>query len=97
MREAVFILIVLVALLGLTAYRYRRHIRMALELWRTVKSMRKVNQQATAGSINEKPAAKGNLVNCSKCGTWVPEGNAIRLGQTTFYCSAKCLESKARV
>lgn len=97
MREAIFILIVLAALLGLTAYRHRRQIRMALELWRTVKSMRKVNHQAAAGSINEKPAAKGNLVNCSKCGTWVPEGNAIKLGRNAFYCSAKCLESKARV
>lgn len=97
MREAIFILIVLAALLGLTAYRYRRQIRMALELWRTVKSIRQTNQQGSAGSINEKPAAKGNLVNCSKCGTWVPEGNAIRLGQTAFYCSAKCMESKAKV
>jgi hypothetical protein len=96
MREAIFILLVLAVLLGLTAYRYRRQIGIVLELWRMTKSMRKMQQPGNE-RIDAKADANGKLVNCAKCGTWVPEGRAIRLGGNSVYCSTVCVEKSAKV
>lgn len=94
MKEAIFILLVIAALLGLTAYRYRRQIGMVLQFWRSIQDAR----QRLRSPINEmpnKPESQGPLVNCQKCGTWVAEDRAIRLGRSSFYCSTKCLEESA--
>ena len=92
MREAIFILIVLVILVGLTLYKYRRQVGFGLEVWRTLKRMR----SAADKKIESHPeTAKGPLVNCTKCGTWVPATNAITLGRAS-YCSARCVETAAR-
>jgi hypothetical protein len=96
MKEALFILLVMLALAALTAYRYRRHILSALEFYRTIKTIRERTGPPKT-QIPDEPAARGPLVHCQKCGTWVPEDKAIRLGRSAFYCSTKCLEtSRAR-
>lgn len=91
MKEAIFILLVLLALLALTAYRYRRQIRSVMEFWRSIQALRS-GSRPEQSRINEEPAAKGPLVNCQKCGTWVSEDKAVRLGRSAFYCSTGCLE-----
>ena len=94
MREVFFILIVIAVLVGLTAIRYRRQIVAMMHIWKSLKSMR---QQATQRQVQpEKPEQFGQLVNCAKCGTWVPEQKAIKLRGGTFYCSSNCLETAAR-
>lgn len=92
MREALLILLVLMVLLGLTAYRYRRQIRSALEFYRMLQSVRD-KTRSNPDQIRDEPSSKGPLVNCQKCGTWVPEETAVRLGRSSFYCSTKCLET----
>ena len=93
MREAFFILIVFAVILALTAIRYRKQIVTMLHVWRSLKAMR---QQVSQRQVPpEKPEQAGPLVNCSKCGTWVPEQRAIKLRGGTFYCSSNCLETKA--
>jgi len=96
MREAIFILLVLLVLLGLTAYRYRRQIGVVMEFWRMTKSMRKM-QRPDDGRIETKADVNGKLVNCAKCGTWVPESRAIRLGGNSYYCSGVCVERSAKI
>lgn len=96
MREALFILAVVAVLLGFTAFRYRKQIGTMIAFWRALKKMRgELQQQQTGGKRMEdvKPTAEGPLVKCSKCSTWVPEANAIKLGPGTFYCSSRCLET----
>ena len=94
MREAFVILIVLAVLVGLTAIRYRKQIAAMMHIWRSLKSMR---QQAAQRQVQpEKPEDLGPLVNCSKCGTWVPEQRGIKLRGGTFYCSSNCLETAAK-
>lgn len=95
MREALFILLVLLVLAGLTVYRYRKQIRSILEFWRTIQTLRG-GVRSRQGEIPDEPAAKGPLVHCPKCGTWVPEERAIRLGKSAFYCSTKCLEASSK-
>ena len=95
MREAFFILLVILLLFGLTAYRYRRQIRIALEIWRTMKTVRNLHNEGVSQVAEKVPG--GDLVNCNRCGAWTPESTAIKFGPTIFYCSTKCLQSKARV
>ena len=95
MKEALFIFIVLIALAGLTAYRYRRQLMAVANLWRTLQSIRQTGRR-TGDQIRDEPAAAVPLVNCPKCGTWVPEEKAIKLGRSAYYCSTKCLEASVR-
>lgn len=90
MKEALIILAVVVVLIGLTAFKYRRQIMAGVKVWRMISGLRDGSR-----SINEPPARQatsGRLLNCSKCGTWVAEERAVRLGQNTYFCSAACLE-----
>ena len=96
MREALFILIVIAILFALTAYRYRRQIKTAREFWRMAKGMSRMASQARKEVEEPRDDLSGKLVNCSKCGTWVPEERAVILGRSTVFCSAKCLERSAQ-
>lgn len=95
MREALFILLVLLGLVALTAFRYRRQIKAVMEFWRMARSMRELQTKA-AQPLEEKTEVSEKLVNCSKCGTWIPEGRAITLGKSSVFCSAECLERSAK-
>jgi hypothetical protein len=91
MREALFILLIIGVVLALTAYRYRRQIAAVLQIWRSLKSMRQQMKQNQAPHVESK--STGRLVNCAKCGTWIPEERAIELRGGSKYCSAACLET----
>ena len=93
MKEALVILVVLAVILILTAVRYRRQIAGMLQIWRTLQAARQQIKQRTERSREPEPVAAGPLVNCAKCGTWVPEKSAINLRGGVFYCSTACLET----
>jgi hypothetical protein len=97
MREALVILVVMVILLALTAVRYRKQIAGMIHIWRALKSARDQIKGAQIPKSEAQPAPAGQLVNCAKCGNWVPEQSAINLRGGTFYCSTACLESSAKV
>lgn len=96
MKEAIVILAVILLLLGLTAFRYRKQLLAVLNVWRMLKTIRQGGTQ-NEDKIDGGNQASGPLVNCSKCGTWVPEGRAIKLGRTSFFCSAECMQKSATV
>lgn len=91
MKEAFFILLVIAVVLALTAIRYRRQIAGMLHIWRSLKSMKQQMKDKNVKPEDQIPA--GPLVNCAKCGTWVPEQRAIKLRGGTYYCSSSCLET----
>lgn len=93
MKEALVILFVLAVLLILTAIRYRKQIAAVMQIWRSLQSMRQQVKQKTNQVGNENTVAGGPLVNCARCGTWVPEQNAIKLRGGIIYCSSACLET----
>lgn len=90
MREALFILLIIGGILALTAYRYRKQIATMLHIWRSLKAVR---QQVKQKAPPVESKTSGRLVNCAKCGTWIPEERAIELRGGTQYCSAACLET----
>ena len=88
MREAIFILIVIAILLGLTAIRYRKQIKTMIGLARTLKEIKE-------GAKLTRPMAQQTsvaLVSCSSCGVWIPEDRVIRAKNQDF-CSEACLRS----
>src|SRR5688500_19107076 len=86
MREAIIILLVIAVLVGLTAIRYRKQIKGMIGLARTLKELKE-------GAKLNGPAKKTNssvaLVNCARCGVWIPQDRALRLKNQT-YCSRVC-------
>jgi hypothetical protein len=93
MREFVVILFVIAVLLALTALRYRKQIAAVYRFWDALKTAHNDRR----GEINEPVEQEsGPLVNCAKCGMWVPESKAIRLGTRNFYCSSACFERAAK-
>lgn len=98
MKEALFILFVIALLLAFTAYKYRRQIRTIREFWRMTRMMREASSKKVEEFGGTGPESKplGRLVNCAKCGTWVPEERSVRLGKTSVFCSARCLESASK-
>lgn len=93
MREALFILFVIALLLGMTAIRYRKQIAGMIGL---AKMLKEAKDGITAGTKNL-PRDDGRsipLVNCSKCGVWVPQTKAIRV-RDICYCSEACLAATA--
>ena len=97
MKEALFIFVVVAVLVAFTAYKYRKQIRTVREFWRMAQQIRQAQTPPTR-EVKEAPIRPaGKLVNCSKCGTWVPDEKAVRLGRSTVFCSSGCLEKAARI
>ena len=94
MREALIILAVLLIILALTAFKYRKQIKSIVGVSRMIRN-------AAAGNMPQQPRIdepvnSGKLVNCTRCGTWVPEGRAIKFGTSTYFCTDECLQSSIR-
>jgi hypothetical protein len=84
MKEGFFILLVIFILLGLTAVRYRKQITGMIGLARALKDAK---DNAAGGSQRQAAPASVQLVNCSKCGVWVPENKASKRG-SDYRCAA---------
>jgi len=85
MKEALFILVVVFVLAALTAIRCRKQISGVIVF---AKMLKEAKQNITQGSTNRlRPEEKGiPLVNCSKCGVWIPQNKATKCGDV-FVCS----------
>ena len=91
MKEGFVILLVILGLLALTAFRYRRQISGLIGVARMLKDVR---EQARAPRTVQGEQPGTQLVHCSRCAVWLPQNRAlIRNGE--YYCSAEC--SKAMV
>ncbi len=97
MREILVVLFVILVLAGLTAWRYRKQIMVGVQIWRQFKAMQtQVRGRQTSQPIDVPKNSNGQLVRCSKCGTWVPEDNAVKLAANVFYCTTECMERSVK-
>lgn len=92
MREAIFILLVVLVLLALTAIRYRKQIAGMIGLARM---LRQAKRSAMQGAKSVSPASEKNmsLVNCTKCDIWVPQNKAVKF-RDGFICSSVCSKAE---
>lgn len=91
MREAIFILLVVFVLLALTAIKYRKQIAGMIGFARMLKDVKSGLTQQTR-HIQPQRETSTPLVNCSKCGVWVPQNKAMKVGEV-YYCSDECHKS----
>jgi len=95
MTKFLVIIFLVLVFSGLVLLRFRKQIQTAMYVLRMFRQMRRANQQPTTEKTiekQEKPAG-GKLIRCARCGTWIPETSAMKLGAKTYYCSANCIES----
>ncbi len=91
MREALFIILVVLVLLGWTIFRYRKQISGMIGF---AKMLKEAKDGLTQGPKQVGNQAKGiPLVNCSKCGVWVPQNKSRKVGEV-FFCSDECVKTK---
>ena len=82
MRDALFILVVVMILFG---FRYRKQIVGAIGFARALKDAKEAG--ARPQSMRREEPSNVQLVNCSKCGVWVPQNKALKMRSGHFYCS----------
>lgn len=83
-------------ILFLLYLRLRPFIRMARQMFGVAREVHRVTRPASTAST-QKATASESLVRCSACGTWIPQGRALKLrASNTSYCSAACLERSAQ-
>lgn len=90
MREALFVLLVVLLLLALTAVKYRKQIAGMIGFARMLRGVKADLTQQTR-HVQSHSESSIPLVNCAKCGVWVPQTKARKVGDL-FYCSDACLE-----
>jgi len=86
MKEIFLILAVLFLVFGMTAIRYRKQIAAVLGMARMLKEAKAAAENARRVQAPSAPQTN-ELVNCSKCGVWVPRNKAVTTGRAIFYCS----------
>ena len=84
MKEAFFILFVVMLLAALTAVRYRKQISGMIGLAKVLKEAK--DNVGLSRSIRGEKQVSVQLVNCAKCGVWVPQNKARKSGDL-FFCS----------
>ena len=94
MREALFIFVIVLVLASLTAIRYRKQIAGMIGFARRLKDAKAGVGQHSRISSRE-PEKSIPLVNCSKCGVWIPQNKAIKVGDI-FYCSNDFAEARTK-
>lgn len=85
MREAFIILLVIFILAALTAVKYRKQIAGMIGFAKILKDVTADITQDHS-RLQRKSEASISLVNCSKCGVWVPQNKATKSGEV-FVCS----------
>ena len=84
MKE-IFIALVVLALLALTAVRYRKQISGIIGVAKLLNEAK--NAQAQAQAMNRRPEPSSvQLINCSKCGVWVPEKKTVKSRDGSIVC-----------
>lgn len=72
-------------LLAITAVKYRRQINGVIGFARMLKEAKNAADVHSVQAAQPQVKSAVQLVNCSKCGVWVPQAKAVRRG-TLSYC-----------
>lgn len=87
----VFVLVFV--LLAMLAVRYKKQIIRLIQVWKAFKYLETQPRKKEIKKENESGDIK--LVACAKCGSWIPQNEALNPRPDNFYCSAKCFEKSS--
>lgn len=92
--KVIFVIFVIGFLLFVfTAIRYRKQITGMIGLAKVLKETAQSVTQASAQLRNNAAEKSLPLVNCAKCGVWVPQTKARKMGDL-FFCSDECVRAE---
>lgn len=90
MREVLFVLAVVLVMLALTAFKYRRQLA---SLYGLIRFLNSDQAEGTIGlDVTRRAGSAGQLVKCDVCGVWVPKAMA-RLQENMSICSDNCFSA----
>ncbi len=78
------------------AIRYRNQIQTAVYIFKMFRKMRVAGKPPEKQIERQKNLRDVSLVKCAKCGTWIPQKNALNLRSKISYCSATCMEKAVK-
>ncbi len=96
MKWLIFLGIILFLFL-LVAWRYRKQMLAAYQIWKMFRQMKKVSKPAENQPTKKENLKEVPLVRCEKCGKWISADGALKLRQEKYYCSTTCMEKAAKL
>jgi hypothetical protein len=94
--KLLIIFVLLLFVLALIAFRYRKQIQTALYVWRMFRQMKQFNKPQEKRIEKTENNSNVPLVRCAGCGNWVEEMNVLKMGNKISYCSAACIEKSVK-
>lgn len=90
MTEWILVLGLILVVMAIVLYRYRRQIRTA---WFMYQTFLKFKRQVKPKQVPKKKQSPKEtlLVRCPKCNKWTPQSESVKL-KSNFYCSLNCME-----
>lgn len=93
MGKLLFILAVVGAVGAYLVIRYRRQVVLGIKI---VKAIRSGMRGEMEGKARSAASVAEKLVQCVRCGAWVPSTRALSLRGSTAFCSAECAQNEAQ-
>lgn len=90
MKEALFILLVVAALLAISMIKYRRRITGAIHLYKLLRGQMTHTADNVSPGKEKHQVSATELVNCARCGRWVSRSEAVRMSGGLLLCSIDC-------
>lgn len=88
----IIILLLLIALVLVIAWRYRKQIQTAWFMYQAFRRMRQQMKPPAERQVEPKTrSGDTELVRCPKCQKWMAKDDAVKL-KADYYCSLSCLE-----
>lgn len=85
--KCLLVLLILVFVFALVAFRYRREISLLVKIFRLLFFHKKPK-------VESKKAEE--LIRCVNCQQWIPASQALALNMGNFYCSKECIKKSLR-
>lgn len=86
------ILGLILLLIAVVAWHFRKHIQSAWFIYQTFRKMRSQMRPPTEKPLEPQTrSGDTELVRCPKCNKWMPKDEAVKL-KSDFFCSLSCLE-----
>ena len=96
MKWLIILLLLLIPVV-LIAVRYRRQLTTAWQMWQMYKRMKQASRPPEKQVTQRASDKSEQLVRCERCGTWIPQTDALKLRTKAAYCSTKCMERAAKL
>lgn len=90
MKEALFVLAVIAAILAYTAFRRRKTIAAVFQIFKMLRSPGNLQKSSGTGLGTTSNIQGGKLVQCESCGVRIPENRALLSNHGQTYCSRDC-------